>query len=40
MAGNPPSAKRMKTMAVRSGEKLEGWFVESSVIKSFEESKS
>jgi len=27
-------------MAVRSGEKLEGWFVESSVIKSFEESKS
>jgi len=26
MAGTPPSAMRMKTRAVRSGGKLEGWF--------------
>jgi len=26
MAATPPSSKRMKTRAVRSGEKLEGWF--------------
>jgi len=26
MAGTPPSAKRMKTRAVRSAGKLEGWF--------------
>jgi len=26
MAGTPPSTKRMKTRAVRSGGKLEGWF--------------
>jgi len=26
LAGTPPSAKRMKTRAVRSGGKLEGWF--------------
>jgi len=26
MAGTPPSAKRMKTKAVRSGQNLEGWF--------------
>jgi len=26
MARTPPSTKRMKTRAVRSGRKLEGWF--------------
>jgi len=26
MARTPPSAKRVKTRAVRSGGKLEGWF--------------
>jgi len=26
MVGTPPFAKRMKTKAVRSGGKLEGWF--------------
>jgi len=26
MAGTPPSTKRMKSKAVRSGGKLEGWF--------------
>jgi len=26
MPGTPPSAKRMKSRAVRSGGKLEGWF--------------
>jgi len=26
MAATPPSAKRMKTRAIRSGGKLEGWF--------------
>jgi len=26
MASTPPSSKRMKTRAVRSGGKLEGWF--------------
>jgi len=26
MAGTPPSTKRMKIRAVRSGGKIEGWF--------------
>jgi len=26
MVGTPPSAKRMKTRAVRNGGKIEGWF--------------
>jgi len=26
MASTPPSSKRMKTRAIRSGGKLEGWF--------------
>ena len=30
MASTPPSSKRMKTRAVRSGGKLEGWFSEES----------
>jgi len=36
MASTPPSYKRMKTRAVRSGGKLEGWFSgESKLIEKY-----
>jgi len=36
MASTPQSSKRMKTRAVRSGAKLEGWFLgESELIEKY-----